>query len=110
MVEGVTREQTGQRRHWLQPAAALIPWLRAWRAIDGCSQPAPPGTAARPLHFPSAATVENRAGAAGVQARSYGEFTALRIAWCCKWLPPEGAEVAAARAMNLHGTTATALM
>ena len=34
----------------------------------------------------------------------------MRIAWCCKWLPPEGTDAAEATAMNLRGTTVTALM
>jgi UV DNA damage repair endonuclease len=35
--------------------------------------------------------------------------TALRIAWCCKWLPPQGEDDAAAEALNMRSTTATAL-
>lgn len=34
----------------------------------------------------------------------------MRIAWCCKWLPPKKSDSAAAEAMNLRGTTAAALM
>ncbi len=33
----------------------------------------------------------------------------MRVAWCCKWLPPQGEDTAAARALNLRSTTATAL-
>ena len=33
----------------------------------------------------------------------------MRIAWCCKWLPPQGEDPVAAAALNMRSTTATAL-
>lgn len=33
----------------------------------------------------------------------------MRIAWCCKWLPPQGEDAVAMEALNLRSTTATAL-
>jgi UV DNA damage repair endonuclease len=33
----------------------------------------------------------------------------VRVAWCCKWLPPQGEDVVAAEALNLRSTTVAAL-
>ncbi|HYF07875.1 MAG TPA: UV damage endonuclease UvsE, partial [Acetobacteraceae bacterium] len=33
----------------------------------------------------------------------------MRVAWCCKWMPPQGDDPVAAEALNLRSTTATAI-